>query len=320
MRSSGGHPLQLWGWGEVKSADGVWRAERYQVKDKHGATIGGAQVLIRRLPWPFRETAYVPRGPFGEQTEKVAGRIAAHLQQHSRAHVVTYEPHSEKPFTPERGRPNASPILLPSTLILDLTQSGEELQSAATKKTRQYIRKSQNSGVTIRRADKAADVDVALQIYRETAARAGFALHSDQYYHRLFTEMGDAAPLYMAEVENDGTPEAVAFLWLAASDDIAFELYGGVTALGQKLRANYALKWEVILDQQSRGVKQYDMNGLLNDGVSQFKRGFADHDNEMTSGADIPLNSRYVLWAKALPAVREMRRKITERRARRQQS
>lgn len=32
--------------------------------DEH--ILGGAQVLIRRLPWPFKALAYVPRGPIAE--------------------------------------------------------------------------------------------------------------------------------------------------------------------------------------------------------------------------------------------------------------
>ena len=51
--AAGGHPLQLWGWGEVK-ASGPWRPVRLKVLGPDGEVAGGAQVLVRRLPAPFR--------------------------------------------------------------------------------------------------------------------------------------------------------------------------------------------------------------------------------------------------------------------------
>ncbi|QQR52894.1 peptidoglycan bridge formation glycyltransferase FemA/FemB family protein [bacterium] len=61
--------------------------------------------------------------------------------------------------------------------------------------------------------------------------------------------------------------------WLRAGAT-AYELYGGVNATGQKMRANYALKWRAITDAQNAGLKFYDFNGRVSDGVSQFKEGF----------------------------------------------
>ncbi|MBC7291955.1 MAG: GNAT family N-acetyltransferase, partial [Actinotalea sp.] len=61
VNALGGHPLQLWGWGQVK-ARGAWRAHRLRVVEGDRA-IGAAQVLERRLLFPFRALSYVPRGP-----------------------------------------------------------------------------------------------------------------------------------------------------------------------------------------------------------------------------------------------------------------
>src|SRR5690242_368306 len=52
-----GHPLQLWGWGETKRANG-WTAHRLEFE---GA--GLAQVLMWRVPRLGNKIAYVPRGP-----------------------------------------------------------------------------------------------------------------------------------------------------------------------------------------------------------------------------------------------------------------
>lgn len=59
-----GHPLQLWGWGQVKASHG-WSVERIFAfePDNDDMLVGAAQLLIRKLPLPFRSFAYIPRGP-----------------------------------------------------------------------------------------------------------------------------------------------------------------------------------------------------------------------------------------------------------------
>src|SRR5680860_550183 len=59
---NGGHPLQLWGWGDLKASHG-WKAYRFYLNNDKEKTIGAVQLLVRRLPWPLRSLAYVPRGP-----------------------------------------------------------------------------------------------------------------------------------------------------------------------------------------------------------------------------------------------------------------
>src|ERR1017187_6359971 len=56
-----GHPLQLWGWGEAKRANG-WTAYRL-VLQEDGQFVCGAQVLLWRIPKVGYRLAYVPQGP-----------------------------------------------------------------------------------------------------------------------------------------------------------------------------------------------------------------------------------------------------------------
>src|SRR5690606_1611683 len=98
----------------------------------------------------------------------------------------------------------------------------------------------------------------------------------------------------------------VAFVWLAMTREVAFELYGGMNEEGKKLRANYTLKWEAIRRSKEWGVSVYDMNGLLNDGVSEFKRGFAGHETLLAGSYEKQLSPLYPLWAKGLPAVKKL--------------
>ena len=298
----GGHPLQCWGWGELKSGE-HWRALRLAVY-RNGEPIGGAQVLQRSLPGPLRPLLYVPRGPFadhGEQDE-VTARIAQYCRDRVPATVLTIEPDTTTGPSDGPWRRTSNTILIPRTLILDLTRSEEALLSAMAKKTRQYIRKSGREGLDLRLVTTPEGIDQALSLYRETADRAGFAVHGEHYYQDVAARLGARSRLYTAY--DDGQP--VAFLWLAASRRTAFELYGGMNERGQALRANYTLKWHAIRECQRDGIERYDLNGLLNNGITTFKTGFADHEDLLAGTFDLPLSPIYPLWARGLPAAKRV--------------
>jgi peptidoglycan pentaglycine glycine transferase (the first glycine) len=297
-----GHPLQLWGWGEVKAAHG-WLADRVFVSDEDDI-IGAAQLLIKPLPGGIKTLAYIPRGPVCTEKNRaeVLDALADYAKRSSKALTLTIEPHWREFDPPQGWRASSNTILLPRTLILDLTKTEDELQDAMSKKTRQYIRKSSKEDVVIRQVKTKDEIAQCLEIYHDTAQRAGFALHGDDYYQDIFDRLGEASPVFAAYHGDT----MVAFLWLAVSQQIAFELYGGVNEEGQTLRANYALKWQAIQTMKKWGVAEYDMNGLLNDGISTFKQGFADHEDTLVGTFDKPLSSLYPLWTTGLPHAKKL--------------
>ena len=305
----GGHPLQLWGWGETKAAHN-WRVERVFVR-KDNVIHGAAQLLIRSLPRPFNALVYIARGPVC--SEKARGAVLEALADYAKityhAVAITAEPDWET--MPDAGgwQRSLNTILIPRTLILDLTTSEDELLSHMTKKTRQYIRKSASESLEIRQVRGREELDDCLAIYKETAQRAGFGIHDNQYYYDVFDNLGEHSPVMAAYL--DGRP--VAFLWLAISRKTAFELYGGMNDDGQRLRANYALKWHTIKTMKKWGIELYDFNGLLNDGVSTFKQGFANHETMLAGTYDRPLSPLYILWNHALPMAKKVIRKIKNR-------
>jgi hypothetical protein len=374
-----GHPLQLWGWGRVKELHGPWQAQRLW----SDALQAGAQLLVRRLPWPFASLAYLSRGPFGrpegassiappsprgapaqragglapqeasnynpEATHPsrllpaAATTLLAELRAWARAQgciELKIEPHWPADAALPRGfRPSKNKILISNTVILDLSLDGEELLAAATKKTRQYIRKSAKDGVSVREVaaptappspqalpaqrtgglapqeasnynpdaapTPSADIARCLAIYRQTAERAGFGIHVDNYYLDIARELGARSRLFVAE--HQGT--IVAFLWLIVTPALAFELYGGMDDAGQRLRANYTLKWQAIALLAAEGVALYDMNGLLNDGVSTFKLGFSGgREDILMSTLDARLSPLATVWEGLLPQARGLAR------------
>ena len=302
-----GHPQQLWGWGETKAMHG-WSVDRVLVNDG-GTTVGCAQVLVRRLPVPFHALVYIPRGPMCavEDTEAVLKSLADHAASRHRGVALSIEPDwdLDSPYAAAVAaagfRETANTVLIPRTLILDLTRSDDELMAEMSKSTRANIRKAMRSDVEFRKVKNDSELEQVLAIYHATAERAGFGIHEDQYYRDIFRNLGDSSPIIGAF---DGE-QMLAFTWLSRSGSTAFELYGGVSAEGQKQRVNYGVKWAALQSMREDGCTRYDFNGLLNDGISDFKKQFAKHENMLLGTWEKPLSPFYPAYAQAMPLARK---------------
>ena len=308
VKNNGGHPLQLWGWGELKVASENWSAHRLIIDD-----IGGAQVLIRKLPKPFKSMAYIPRGPVitdKNQRTKVLDELVNWAKEQG-----SIELKIEPDWVDDEGltgwKKSKNHILVARTLRINLKQSKEELMTGMRRKTRYSVRKSQKSGVTVRKIDtnlenSMDDLKIILGIYNETANRAGFDLHKVNYYLDLIKFLGNYNQIYLAE--KDG--EALAFTWTIRTPAVEFWLYGGANDKGRELEANYALNWQAVLASKEAGTAEYDMNGLLNDGISTFKSGFAEEETMMVGTFDKSLSPLYNLYEKALPTGKKIVKKL----------
>ncbi len=308
-----GHPLQLWGWGEAKRTNN-WRPHRLvlQAGTEWAAAV---QVLLWPIPRTGRMVAYVPRGPVVDPTNPAMALLLRELVAWARWHRALYvrlEPAWTEAKLPRGWIPASHRLQLPATYTLDLTKTAQELQTPMARKHRQYIRKAERDGVTVGR-ETADSVAAMYDIYTQTAARAGFGIHTRDYYEQLFSELGEHNYLYGARYEG----QMVAFLWLAAAGRTAYELYGGVTAQGQELKANYALKWQAIMGLQAAGYEVYDFNGRLNEGVARFKEGFGPDETGYIGTWDYPLNPLgYRLWEQLWPVAKMVGRRWAERRRR----
>jgi lipid II:glycine glycyltransferase (peptidoglycan interpeptide bridge formation enzyme) len=303
----GGHPLQLWGWGDLKVAHG-WKAYRLFLHDSEEVVIGAVQLLIRRLPWPLGSLAYVPRGPVVDESNRgdLLLALVDYIKRVPHSVAITIEPDSEEYVVPQGWRQSENHILPARTIILDLTRPEPELLNDMAKKTRQYIRKSASEAIKIKKVNNREELSKCIAVYQETAKRAKFDMHAKQYYYDVFDKLGDHSPVFAAYVDN----QPVAFLWLAISADTAFELYGGMNDLGQQLRANYALKWHAIRKCKEWGLKRYDFGGLLDGGVTTFKLGWAEKETELAGTFDRPTSVFYGVWNNCLPTAKKIVQKI----------
>jgi lipid II:glycine glycyltransferase (peptidoglycan interpeptide bridge formation enzyme) len=216
---------------------------------------------------------------------------------------------------PKKWRKSKNTIFIGDTVTLDLKKTEEELLSEMGKYTRKNIRWSEKK-VTVQ-SPNASELpfDELYALYKSTSERAGFGIHSPDYYQNLLNAPSDFNKVYIAYAKDEEENEVpVSLLWNITNQNLAFELYGGMNELGQKMRANYILKWTAILDSKKCGAKTYDMNGLVSDGVNQFKLGFIGNDLTKTTHyigtLDYPLSPYYWIWENLLPFAKSVLRKF----------
>jgi peptidoglycan pentaglycine glycine transferase (the first glycine) len=308
-----GHPLQCWGWGEVKAATG-WRADRLTLYD--GSTLrAAAQVLTRRFPGLPVTMTYVPRGPVVSPTDTDALRaLAAALKEHGRRQRSLFC--KVDPAWPSTGETehlgsagfvrSSESVQVSDTYTIDLSQSEDEILAGMRSKTRQYIRKAEREETDIRRDLTGEYLPACYRVYEETARRAGFGLHPLDYYQNLFRSyLPDRQYLYVAIRHGD----VLSFLWMVCAGPVAVEFYGGVGEAGQEWKSNYLLKWQAIREMRAAGYRVYDLNGRVNEGIAQFKQGFGPVSTSWVGPYDAVYHPvLYSAWKRGLPLARRLTR------------
>jgi lipid II:glycine glycyltransferase (peptidoglycan interpeptide bridge formation enzyme) len=319
-RSTPGSYLQTSAWAEVKAPNG-WTPLRFmgtcpvpslemepdeEVAQEPTREVGfGAQLLLRRprvLPWAF---AYSPRGPVLEEWNgATVAALTGGLRQAlagwpGKVSHVRIEPEIElngpcdvdgalrHALRQEGWRPGAS-IQPPRTRQIDLRVDETALWGGLRKKWRQYVNKARKGGVRV--VDAPVErLPEFYEIYRETAARAGFVIRTYDSYLAVwnaFARLG-MARLLMAETPEG---EGLATLFVLRVGDRVVEPYGGMNAHGADARANYLLKWEAIRTSREAGAVSYDMWGISHGGIEHFKTGFGGREIRYVGAWDLVLN------------------------------
>ena len=199
------------------------------------------------------------------------------------------------------------------TLILDLTQSAQDLLSQMKPKGRYNIKLAEKKGVKIRQADPAKqkqfskDLSDFCKILTETTSRDGFHGHDMDFYKNMVEDLQNDstysdsltgvsqdsdrnlvnprrqyATLYLAEYEN----LIVAACLNTFFKDTATYYYGASSNLHRNVMAPYLLHWQVIKDAKQKGCKFYDFFGIAPEdaknhpwsGVTDFKKKFGGQE------------------------------------------
>ncbi len=260
-----GHYTQSSLWGLLKMKFG-WQARRFVVKE-HGQIIGGAQLLLRRLPL-WGQIGYISKGPVVSQGRRdVMERLLVEIENFARKHTVlllSIQPPNDlpeymQPLIAHRYAPSSYYIIPPSTVLIDLSSTEDEILSQMKRTTRQNIRAAQSRGVTVQEGGE-ADLPAFCQLKQMTELRSEFVHYSQEYYQEAWRQFA---------------PRGAMKLWLAYFGD---ELLAGLMAVyfGQQVvyawagstrqhvdkRPNDLLFWHAMLWGKQQGYRFCDLGGI----------------------------------------------------------
>jgi lipid II:glycine glycyltransferase (peptidoglycan interpeptide bridge formation enzyme) len=301
--------LQTPFWAEVKRSFG-WQPLAFRL-DRQPLLV-----LLRRFS-PGFFLAYVPHGLGGiepalrkEQLTRIQSALREHVPGGTVA--VRYDlpwereaDFEEQHFATEMGsaglngfRRAAADIQPPSTVLVPLEGSEDEVLARMKRKTRYNIRLAGKRGVTTA-VTAEPDLERWYRLYRETAERDRIAIHSFEYYRRLFSlaaETSGAPQLYMVEAYHQG--EYLAGNIVALYRGTATYMYGASANSKRNLMPTYAVQWGDIALAREHGCTVYDLFGIppARDpghpmhGLYRFKTGFGGRIVHRYGAWDAPLH------------------------------
>jgi peptidoglycan pentaglycine glycine transferase (the first glycine) len=266
--------LQSWEWGEFQKRLGhqFWRLE-----------IEGEYILIIKMPLPLGwNYLYIPRT--GVQLTDNKLEVLKDLALQAKSLFIRVEPVTQE--LTSLGFDKTKQVQPTKTLMLDLSQSEEELLAQMHQKTRYNIHLAEKKGVTLLESKQeqfAKFYDLLLDTYR----RKEKGLHSRNYYQKLYLD--HISKIYFAEFENR---ILCANMMIYYGDTMTY-LHGGSSSEDKNIMAPHLLQWEQIKLAKAQGYKYYDFWGIDEikwPGVTRFKKGFGGFEVDYSGAWELPVN------------------------------
>lgn len=205
------------------------------------------------------------------------------------------------------------------TVVVDLTQSEEDLLASFSKRGRYRVRKvlkDTDMVVTEETGISPEEFSELYDIYLETARRDGFGIFEADVYLTMMQALGSAARLFVAR-RHDAGPDgdlqpgrAVSWVICTVWDNAGVDYYAAGNAEARETNAALLIKWHIFTTLKEEGVVLYDLMGVGSArapqlmGVREFKQQFGPVV-EVAGAWDVPVRPwRYMLLKALLRAKR----------------
>jgi lipid II:glycine glycyltransferase (peptidoglycan interpeptide bridge formation enzyme) len=323
--------LQTGYWGRFKSLFG-WEPLSFLVNDELPLLA-----MTRRIAFGL-SLCYVPHGPLvssrTNQNEYYLSSISKHLREYLPVGCIFVrydlpwgvEGAQRRPMdllAPFRRAP--MDIQPPSTVVVDLSKSEEELLSSMKAKTRYNIRLAERKGVEVR-TGSIEELDRWYALYEETAERDRITIHSKGYYRKLF-ELVDEVPGGVRREAHlllaFSGEELLAGIIVMVNGRRATYLYGASSNLKRNFMASYLVQWRAMLLAKGKGCALYDLFGIPFDddpsdpmhGLYRFKTGLGGTILNRPGSWDYPLSGPLYAFYRRIEVMRRIYYKQIRKRA-----
>ena len=211
-----------------------------------------------------------------------------------------------------------------NTLLIDLTQSEEEMLARMKQKTRYNIRLAEKKGVTLRVGTQ-EDLSMLYKMYAETSVRDGFVIRDEGYYKTVWelfmrpnvsTFERSTVPIcesLIAEVEGEPVAAIFVFYFLGR----AYYVYGMSRDVHREKMPSYLLQWKAMKRAKAKGCTVYDLWGapeIFNEndsmwGVYRFKEGLGGQVVRSLGAWDfVPSPLWYKMYSEIIPRLLDVMR------------
>ncbi len=258
------HPLQSWAWGEFRKAWG-----NQVVRFPFG------QITVHKLPFlPFSIAMFI-KGP---KPNKEMFSVLKEYAAKNKIIFIRMEPNIEKDekiisFLKQNRCQPGRRLFTPTTFLIDLAKSEEELLKSFSSKTRYNIRLAQKHGVTVSEDNSEKAFKAYLRLTEETTTRQGFYAHSQKYHQLMWNTLRkeNIAHLLTASYKGEFITTWILFVW----KDHLYYPYGASTEKFKNVMANNLMMWEAIKLGRKLNLTTFDLWGREEGkGFTKFKEGY----------------------------------------------
>jgi len=332
------HVFQTAGWSFIKLPTG-WRALRIAV-NRAGVFRAGIQMLERDFPKIGYRFFYSPRGPVlsaewaAEDIDELFSRVER-VARERRVVFLKIDPDVSKGDdwiteslvrnrfrqAPETG--GFSGVQPRWVFRLDISKSEDDILKGMDQKTRYNIRLAERKGVTIRPIEASEEIETFYRILVDTARRDGFLIRPVVYFQDIQKYLATRGQAKFFLAESEGKPIAGALA--LTHGKTAWYAYGASANTDRHYMPNHLMQWTMIRWAKSLGCTLYDFRAVPSNpkpedplyGLYRFKKGFGAELTEFVGEYDrVYVPWVYVLWVRAWPIFKKIRRAILLRPSR----
>lgn len=282
--------LQSYEWGEFQQAIGR-QVNRKLLETPNYTFI--AQSIRLNLPFgQFYE--YFPKGPLGNFTPNDCLRIMR--DNYHGAAFIRFEPNYKDRL------PAVKEVQPATTIIVDISQSEDEILAGMKSKTRYNVRLATKKGVEYKIHQGIDGFEDFWRLMKQTSVRDNFRSHTKKYYETMLMSIGQKgeAKAFMATASYKN--RVISANMMIDFGQTRLYLHGATSNLHRNVMAQYGLHFFLMQDASSKGLTKFDFWGIAPQnapsnhpwaGITRYKTGFGGDIIQMPGTYDFICKHAY---------------------------
>jgi len=317
------HPLNAFGWGMVRSADG-WKPT-YLVAERNGLFCGGMMVLERKIPFTPYSILYSPKGPVWDYSDDptLTALIDAikNLAKEKNSIFIRIDPDLEQSFVNHEGDKFEGKGFIHlkqrwsywnsprdvSRINLLKHQNSDDYLKKLKYNTRSSIRKATKNEISVEPTKDKTNLKIFYDIFRDFALEKGFMARDYPYQEKLWDEFIERGLGSLLLIRYQGEIIGGSLNIMFGKKCLGMHL--AVPYKYQKMGASYASVWTAIKWAKEEGCVWFSWRGVgATPSQEYFKKQFVQDIKNLVGYYDYPFKKVlyrlfYLCEFKVLPKI-----------------